>query len=108
VKCAKTSQSEFFIDLKEGVTIEEVEKLIALGDDSTHSQIRVTRDGLAYLSKKVGSRGADQVLFRLRTFAAGNDYVGPDAAKDALWIKRIYRALKKNWPTPYNSFIDIF
>lgn len=90
------------------LTIENVRCLIASGSDKSHMQLRVSADGIAYLSNIVGNNDTASLRFRLETWCAGNDYVGPKAALDDEWVGRIYRCLKDNWPTPSDSFIDSY
>lgn len=98
------------IDLKKpnDLTIENVRSLIASGTDDTHSQIRVSKDGIVYLSKTIGNRDIEGLAFRLETLQAGNGYVGPVAAQDTKWITRLYECLKANWPNPSSTYIDYF
>lgn len=96
------------INLSEPFTTKDVSKLIASKDDSEHRQLRVTYDGIAYLSDDVGIDELEGVLFRLETFAAGNGYTGQSAANDKDFITRIENALRKNWPVPTTSYIDTY
>ena len=89
-------------------TLENVRKLLASGDDTTDTQLRVSRDGIAYLSKKVAADDIDALAFRLETWDAGNGYVGPKAAADDSFVTRIFNVLGKNWPNPSLSYIDLF
>lgn len=75
-------------------TKESVRQLIASGDDSSHTQLRITKDGKAFLSKKVGADNIVGIAFRLETWIKGNGYVGPEAAKDDEWIERLYEGMK--------------
>ena len=104
-------QTSFSIDLTkpDSLTPQSVARLIASANDRTHTQLRVTKAGLAFISAThVGSDQTDGLAFRLETFAASGGYVGPEAAKDEKWVGRIYQALKDNWPKPSDSYIDRF
>lgn len=80
------------------ITLEQLRKLIASGDDRHHNQIRVSTAGMVYLSQDiVGADQLDDVAFRFETFDAGNDYVGKAASEDDYHVKPIYNALKGNW-----------
>ncbi|MDN3554392.1 hypothetical protein [Halomonas maura] len=94
------------LNLESGLTKEDVRKLIASKDDSESRQLRVTTDGIAYLSGVVGNRGLDGNLFRLEIWDSGNDYVGHQASMDDVWVTRIYNAPRRNWPNPYSTYID--
>lgn len=85
-----------------------VAALIASGDDSTSTQLRVSDIGTVYLSKSVGNSNLQGVRVAFETFGAGNDYVGPQAAADAEWVGRIFRALKENWPSEEFVHLDVF
>lgn len=99
------------IDLKDedAFTLEAVRALIASKTDSDNTQLRVTKDGIAYLStESVGGANIQNLHLRFETWMAGNDWVGAGAASDKNWVNRIYKALHSNWPTRTNSFIDIY
>lgn len=87
-------------------TLNGVRALIASTDDSQNRQLRVTNDGIAFLSNIVGNISTDNLAFRFETWDAGNDYVGSTASQDIEWVSRVYEALKKNWPNPKSSYID--
>nr|WP_248099222.1 hypothetical protein [Pseudomonas fragi] len=89
-------------------TLDDVRKLIASKDDSADRQLRVTKDGKAYLSDTTGSEDVDDLSFRLETWDEGNSYVGHSAAQDEEWVARIYKCLKNNWPAPTSKYIDLF
>lgn len=97
------------IDLKVpgALTRQAVKQLIASVDDSEHRQLRVTEDGIAFIStQNVGSMNTDGILFRFETWCAGNDYVGLKAASDPDWVDQVFNDLKNNWPDPKSSYID--
>lgn len=98
------------INLKNAIefTIDNLKLLIASGDDTTNTQYRVTKDGYLIISTDVGNRNLENILFRLETNVMGNGYVGKSASEDALWVERIYNAVKENWPEPDSSYIDNF
>nr|WP_238340388.1 hypothetical protein [Pseudomonas sp. SWRI92] len=93
----------------DGLTVEAVRQLLASASDDEHTQLRVTKDGIAYLSSGVvGGADIDGLLFRLETWAKGSGYVGRVAASDEVWVTQIYNALKENWPNPAFDYIDIY
>lgn len=99
------------IDLNspEGLSLAAVRQLLASASDEEHTQLRVTKGGIAYISSGVvGGREIDGLLFRLETWAAGSGYVGSVAASDEVWVMQIYNALKQNWPNPPFDYIDIY
>lgn len=99
------------IDLNapDGLTLEAVRQLLASASDDEHTQLRVTKDGIAYLSSGVvGGADIDGLRFRLETWAKGSGYVGRVAASDEVWVRQIYNALKDNWPNPPFDYIDVY
>jgi hypothetical protein len=99
------------IDLNtpDGLTLEAVRQLLAAASDDEHTQLRVTKAGIAYISSGVvGGTDIGGLLFRLETWAKGSGYVGRVAASDEVWVMQIYNALKQNWPTPPFDYIDIY
>jgi hypothetical protein len=99
------------IDLNDpdGLTLDSVRQLLASASDDEHTQLRVTKGGIAYLSSGVvGGADIDGLLFRLETWAKGSGYVGRVAASDEVWVTQIYNALKENWPNPLFDYIDIY
>lgn len=99
------------IDLKapDGLTVEAVRQLLASASDDEHTQLRVTKDGIAYLSSGVvGGVDIEGLRFRLETWAKGSGYVGRVAASDEVWVMQIYNALKDNWPNPPFDYIDVY
>ncbi|KFF46823.1 MULTISPECIES: hypothetical protein [Pseudomonas] len=99
------------IDLNkpENLTLDAVRQLLAHASDDVHTQLRVTRAGIAYISSGVvGGAQIDGLLFRLETWAKGSGYVGIVAASDEVWVMQIFNALKQNWPYPPSDYIDIY
>ncbi|MEN2393697.1 hypothetical protein [Pseudomonas halotolerans] len=99
------------IDLNapDGLTLDAVRQLLASASDDEHTQLRVTRAGIAYLSSGVvGGVDIDGLSFRLETWAKGSGYVGRVAASDEVWVTQIYNALKDNWPNPPFDYIDVY
>jgi len=99
------------IDLNapDGLTVEAVRQLLASASDDEHTQLRVTKDGIAYLSSGVvGGVDIEGLRFRLETWAKGSGYVGRVAASDEVWVMQIYNALKDNWPNPPFDYIDVY
>jgi hypothetical protein len=82
--------------------------LIASEDDTVHTQFRVTKDGFLFLSKDVGNRKLENIIFRLETNISYNGYVGVKAAENETWVHRIYEVIRKNWPNPSFSYCDEF
>jgi hypothetical protein len=99
------------IDLSnpENLTLAAVRQLIASASDDEHTQLRVTKAGVAYISSGVvGGTDIDGLLFRLETWARGSGYVGNVAASDEVWVTQIFNALQQNWPNPPFDYIDIY
>lgn len=99
------------IDLNtpDGLTLEAVRQLLACASDDEHTQLRVTKAGIAYISSGVvGGTDIGGLLFRLETWAKGSGYVGLVAASDEVWVMQIFNALKENWPNPLYDYIDVY
>ncbi len=96
------------IDLKDqsNLTFENVKLLIASKDDSEHRQLRISKDGFAYLSDDVASANLDNVLCRFETWTSGKDYCGVDASNDESWVNEVLHILKQNYPNPKSPYID--
>jgi len=99
------------IDLNtpDGLTLEAVRQLLASASDDQHTQLRVNRAGIAFISSGiVGGTDIGDLLFRLETWAKGSGYVGKVAASDEVWVMQIFNALKENWPKPLYDYIDVY
>lgn len=90
------------------LTVENIKRLLESEDDSKPVQIRVTKNGLLYLSHDVGSENIENLAFRLETFFAGNEYVGPTAGADEDWVQTVFTVINENWPNPKASYIDTY
>ena len=69
------------IDLKKRgeFTIDSLKELMNSVDDTYNTQYRITKDGFLILSKDVGNRNLEGIVFRLETNIAYNNYAGPEA-----------------------------
>lgn len=95
------------IDLNDSLfSLEDVRQLIASKDDSKDRQLRVTADGIAYISDITGAEQREGLSFRLPTWDAGDDYTGKNASLNASWVSKIHEVLKNNWPNPSSSYIE--
>lgn len=97
---------EIDLNNKDEFTIENIAILIRSKDDSVHRQLRITKDGIAFLSDEVGNTNTTGLACRFETWCAGNGYCGEDASKDLKWIKIVYNDLKNNFPNPKSTIID--
>ena len=79
------------------ITMEKVKSLIASGDNQHDYQIRINKSEIVYLSRDVGADNLMNVLLRLETCDAGNNYVGPLAAANDVYVKVIYTELVTRW-----------
>ena len=102
----KHSKSALYLDLERPFDIDQVRALFASADDSTDSQLRVTEDGIAFISSKIASDDTAGFALRLESFMAGNGYVGLKASEDDRWMKEMLNVLKKNWPNPTAEYLD--
>lgn len=96
------------IDLKDpkALTLDNVRQFVASKDDSQDRQLRVTTNGIAFISDDVGNTNLVDILFRFETWLLGNGYCGAEAAADGAHVREIYEDLKANWPNPKDSIID--
>lgn len=92
------------------MTINDLRELIANGNDKHNNQIRVTKDGEVFLSQDVvGKMNLKNIAFRFETFGKNKGDVGPEAAKDDIFVEKIFKVLKSNWKNDcLYEFIDDF
>lgn len=98
----------FLLDLNHPFTTDDVAMMIASKDDGQHCQVRVSCDGIAYISNEVGNINDGDLAFKLETWLSGNGYVGLEASHDVDHIMRVEAVLRDNWPKPKSSFIDYY
>lgn len=98
----------FRIDLKDSaqLTHANVARLLGSRDDSQHRQLRVSKDGIAYVSDIVGNNAVEGLAFRLETWVQGNGYVGLTASMDEAWVGTVQEMLSENWPKPKATLVD--
>lgn len=77
----------------DGFTRADVKALIASWNDSVDWQLRVTKDGFAYMSHIIGRNELEGVAFYAGAYMAGKGFSGPTAASDPQWIEKIYQVL---------------
>jgi hypothetical protein len=88
--------------------IDALRKLIADADDTAgHHIVWLDLDGNVHVSLLVDEfpiewekRNENRYKFRLESFAQGNGYVGPEAAKDERHLKAMMAQLKHGWTMP--------
>ncbi len=95
------------IDLNQPFTTKDVKALLASKNDGEHRQLRVSADGIAFLSDVVGNIDTDDLAFSVETWSAGNGYVGQEAANDLNWVNKVEAILRENWPNPTDTFIEL-
>ncbi len=98
----------FTIDLADPaqLTANRVARLLGSRDDSCHRQLRVSAQGIAYLSDQVAMSSIEGLAFRLETWTQGTGYVGIGAAQDKAWVDQVLRDLQSNWPRPKAALIN--
>lgn len=98
----------FRIDLKdpEQLSRANVSRLLGCRDDSQHRQLRVSVDGIAYLSDIVGNNDIEGTVFRMETWVQGAGYVGLGASMDETWVDTVLKRLRDNWPNPKATLVD--
>ena len=95
------------INLNHPFTTGDVKKMIASKDDSQRRQLRVTSDGIAFLSDEIGNINIDDLAFRVEIWLIGSRYTGEEAANDPNWVSRVETVLRSNWPNPTEPLIEI-
>ncbi len=102
------NQNVMIVDLSSGTyTKEDIARLLASGDDSSHSQLHVLSTGLAYISKDTDWND-EGVSLRFETWIAGKRWVGPIAAENDAWVTKVFNALREHWPNPERPYVDVF
>jgi hypothetical protein len=105
------------MNLKQNPTKEQLRALIANQVDSAgHHMIWVSVDGDVFVDTvpqgltPIGyAKSLDgKIQFRLETLVARNDYVGPKAAKDEVWIDRLFAGLLSNYERGVEGYVDTF
>jgi hypothetical protein len=96
------------IDLSQpnALSLKAVSALLRSKDNTQPRQLRVAKEGVAFISDQTGNDNLDGLLFRFETWSIGNAYCGEDAANDMDWVKKIYSDLRDNWPEPKSTYID--
>ena len=89
------------------LTLDQLCDLIRAGDDTHDNQLRIRKNGDIFLSQDVGADNLDGIIGRFETFDAYNDYVGPDAAADMNWMKRLFNGIQE-WKKRPVSYIDAY
>lgn len=91
------------------LTPDSVRQLLASASDTTMTELRVTKAGIAFIAPtQNGAEEPEDLAFRLETWIQGTHHVGAQAAEDDEWVDKIYRVLKANWPNPTTPIVDWF
>jgi hypothetical protein len=93
------------VNLDNNPTKEQLRALLSACDDRAgHHVLWVTKTGDVRLSPipkdhtPVGfQEDHPEMQLRLETFQTENDYVGPNAAKDAAWVSDLFETLCDEW-----------
>jgi hypothetical protein len=94
------------MNLESNPTVEQLSELLRkCNDQAGHHVLWVAKNGDVHLSRvpkdktPVGfEEGEAEMQLRYETFEAGNEYVGPEAAKDESWVNELFDALVQEWP----------
>lgn len=101
--------ADFTLNLNDPSQFHEfgVARLLASRSGEENCQLRVSAEGVAYLSDLIGNQRLEGLAFRMETWIGGNGYAGLEAAQDPNYVRTIYRRLRENWPSvKYDSFVD--
>lgn len=93
-------------------TFANVRKLLASGNAEIDMEVRVTEDGVAFLSEVTGPEQMEGISFRIGDIAmnAGDgDFIGraAKAATDDKLVDQVFRTLKKYWSNPGSTCVDV-
>lgn len=94
------------ISKPENLSSEDVARLLGSVDDSVNRELRVTKEGIAYIVE-ADDEVPDDELFRFTPWIRGNSFTGNAAAKDGLWIAKVEQALRNNWPKPEETVMSL-
>jgi hypothetical protein len=94
------------MNMENNPTVDELRGLIQGCDDRAGDHVLwVGKNGDVHVSripKNQTSADFEQaepdMRLRCEAFEAGNEYVGPEAARDNDWIKELFRTLITEWP----------
>ena len=95
------------IDLKnkENITLNNVIKLLSSKDDSIHRQLRISKDGIAFISDDVSMKNLKDIIYRSEIWTAKSGYLGKNLTNDYRFEERILKDLLENYPIPQDSFV---
>jgi len=96
------------LTVKGNLNAANVAKLLASKNNMEDCQLRVTQDGIAFLSNDVANINLQGLAFRLETWDCGGGCVGYKASKNTAWVQSILACLNNNWPTPKSTYIDTY
>jgi len=80
--------------------------LLSNANDNIRHQLRVTWSGDVYISTITGSEDIQDIKFRWESWDANNNYVGPFAASNSIYVEGLYRELLDCWSQGAEGYID--
>lgn len=96
-------------------TTAELAALLGRCDDNAgHHQLWVDLQGNVHIDQMPESSGPlgyaatfeHRERFRYEIYISGNDYVGPEVAKDQGYVANLLEELKRDWEAGTRGFID--
>lgn len=90
-----------------------VRALLASGRDDIDLEMRVTDDGVVFLSDVTGPKDMDGICFRIgdmNTTAHAREFIGPnaEAVTDDGLVDQVLRTIEKNWENkPASGVADL-
>lgn len=87
------------ISKPENLTTENIAKLLGSVDDSVNRQLRVNKNGFAYIVESDEAHQEDE-LYSCPIWIRGNRLTGEAAEKNTGWVADVKEVLEENWPTP--------
>ena len=96
------------IDLKVpgALTYDSVRALLASKDDRTHRQLRVTTNGIAFLSDDVETEIWRESYSGSRHGTLATDIAVIKRLQNDKWVRSVHEDLIENWPNQKSNFID--
>jgi hypothetical protein len=94
------------MNLNASPTKEQLQQLLTQHDDRAGDHVLWVDDrGDVHISQIHGNltatafeRSHPDLRLRCETFHKGNEYVGPAAADDEVWVSRLFESLLSQWP----------
>jgi hypothetical protein len=117
---AQNKKRENTMNMNNNPTIDEIREITKnCNDEAAHHAMWISNNGDVFIDpipqdlNPIGfEESKPDLKIRYETSVAGNDYVGPKAARDNEYMERIFKSLVKEWEEvkdiPGKQYIDLF